>query len=317
MISSEVQRTLVKSPPELWAELSDPQALSRHLGELGEIRIICTEPESKVEWETEGASGTVLIKPSGWGTNVTLSVIRDIATPQQAAPQQAAPERAVEPQPSVEPQPPVAEEPAPQGEADPTFEADVSFVAAWDAEPDELPETEPESTPVREASATAQHGMTAQPEAHVEPRVGFFSRLFGRRRRPERAIQPGPPEEAPTAQPPLASLRESTAAEPSTEQPEKTAALEQSPEPTDAFATLKRALTPESVAAADPFAAHSPVRPAPEATEIERETQAERTDDISAELRAVEEVAAEEVAALLTAVLDSLGAAHHRPFSRS
>ena len=39
MISSEVQRTLVKSPPELWAEVSDPASLSRHLGELGEVRI--------------------------------------------------------------------------------------------------------------------------------------------------------------------------------------------------------------------------------------------------------------------------------------
>ncbi len=38
-VSSEVQRTLVKSPPELWAELSDAEALTRHLSELGEIRI--------------------------------------------------------------------------------------------------------------------------------------------------------------------------------------------------------------------------------------------------------------------------------------
>ena len=54
MISSEVQRTLVKSPPELWAELSDPDALARHLGELGEIRITRVEPEEKVEWEARG-----------------------------------------------------------------------------------------------------------------------------------------------------------------------------------------------------------------------------------------------------------------------
>ena len=51
MVSSEVQRTLVKSPPELWAELSDPDALARHLGELGEIRITRVEPEENVEWE--------------------------------------------------------------------------------------------------------------------------------------------------------------------------------------------------------------------------------------------------------------------------
>jgi hypothetical protein len=38
--------------------------------------------------------------------------------------------------------------------------------------------------------------------------------------------------------------------------------------------------------------------------------------DLSAELKAAEEVAAEQVTAVLTAVLDRLGSAHHRPFSR-
>ncbi len=57
MISSEVQRTLVKSPPELWAELSDPEALARHLGELGEIRIVKANPEQSVEWEAEDSEG--------------------------------------------------------------------------------------------------------------------------------------------------------------------------------------------------------------------------------------------------------------------
>jgi hypothetical protein len=78
MISTEVQRTLVKSPPELWAELSDPASLARHLGELGEIRITRTEPEKTVEWEAERTSGTVQIKPSGWGTRVTLTVTREV-----------------------------------------------------------------------------------------------------------------------------------------------------------------------------------------------------------------------------------------------
>ena len=61
MISSEVQRTLVKSPPELWTELSDPEALARHLGELGEIKITRIEPEALVEWEAEDTTGTVAI----------------------------------------------------------------------------------------------------------------------------------------------------------------------------------------------------------------------------------------------------------------
>ena len=95
MISSEVQRTLVKSPPELWAELSDPDALARHLGELGEIRITRVEAEKKVEWEADGTTGTVVIKPSGWGTRVTLSVTREVQAPEPPpATAVAAPEEA-------------------------------------------------------------------------------------------------------------------------------------------------------------------------------------------------------------------------------
>src|SRR5207245_355949 len=84
MTSAQVQRTLVKSPPELWAELSDPAALARHLGELGEIRITRIEPEHKVEWTAEGASGTVLINPSAWGTRVTLTARRTSHEPELA-----------------------------------------------------------------------------------------------------------------------------------------------------------------------------------------------------------------------------------------
>jgi hypothetical protein len=169
MISSEVQRTLVKSPPELWAELSDPDALARHLGELGEIRITRVEPEKTVEWEAADTTGKVLLKSSGWGTKVTLTADRELPTPE----------------PPAEPEPVIEVEPAP------------------------------------------------------EPRLGFFARLFRRR---------------------------------STEQPE---------------------LEPE---------------PLPEV---------EETMNIAAELKAAEEVATEEVTAVLTAALDRLGAAHHRPFSRA
>src|SRR3712207_8062279 len=70
------QRTLVKSPPELWAELSDPAALGRHLGEFGEIRITRLEPEDTVAWEGDRARGTVRLEPSGWGTRVTLTAER-------------------------------------------------------------------------------------------------------------------------------------------------------------------------------------------------------------------------------------------------
>jgi hypothetical protein len=81
MPSLEAKRTLVKSPPEIWAEVSDAGALARHLGEFGEIRITRTQPESLVEWEGEKASGCVRLEPSGWGTKVTLTA--EATTPLQ------------------------------------------------------------------------------------------------------------------------------------------------------------------------------------------------------------------------------------------
>ena len=52
-------------------------------------------------------------------------------------------------------------------------------------------------------------------------------------------------------------------------------------------------------------------------SEPEPEVQQEPQPDIAAELLALEESSAAETTAVLTAVLDRLGAAHHRPFSRS
>ncbi len=113
MSSLQASRTLVKSPPELWAELSDLGSLARHLGEFGEIRITKTDPESRVEWEADRASGTVRLEPSGWGTRVVLTV----DTPEPAADPEPEPEDApvaeAEPE-AVQPDPhpePLAEEP--------------------------------------------------------------------------------------------------------------------------------------------------------------------------------------------------------------
>ena len=99
----EAKRTLVKSPPELWAELSEISALARHLGEFGEIRITRTEPESVVEWEGDLASGSVRLEPSGWGTKVTLAALPVMLDPPEPEP---------EPDPEPEPEPPA---PAPRG----------------------------------------------------------------------------------------------------------------------------------------------------------------------------------------------------------
>src|ERR1700733_347626 len=81
MISSEVQRTLVKSPPELWSELSDPAALARHLAELGAIRLVRGGDEEAGAGPADHPAGAVSIQPSGWGTKVPLSVTRERVTP--------------------------------------------------------------------------------------------------------------------------------------------------------------------------------------------------------------------------------------------
>jgi methylmalonyl-CoA mutase N-terminal domain/subunit len=64
MSEPTAQRTLVKSPPELWAEVSDPESLARHLGGFGEeIKITRVEPETTVAWEGERARGTDNLLP--------------------------------------------------------------------------------------------------------------------------------------------------------------------------------------------------------------------------------------------------------------
>jgi hypothetical protein len=118
-------RTLVKSPPELWAECSDAASLGRHLDQFGDIRITRLEPETAVAWEGELASGTVRLEPSGWGTRVVLTarpaegppVAQTAAAPEQAeaATEQAEPapepeEAAPEPEISVQ-DPEVVESP--------------------------------------------------------------------------------------------------------------------------------------------------------------------------------------------------------------
>jgi hypothetical protein len=254
MISSEVERTLVKSPPELWTELSNPDALARHLGEFGDIRITRVEPEHAVEWEAQDTAGTVRIKPSGWGTKVTLTATRQFAAP---APAEA--------------------EHAPEAAPDPVADTTI--------------ELESEAPPEPAPSATAEVIVEPAPmpderQPRAEPPRGFFSRLFGGRRKRQVAEERAG-HETPAQQP-------------------------------DLFAGVRQALSPETITAADPFSMPSTVEArAPSKHEIQIETPLDPAADISADLKAAEEVAAEEVTAVLTSVLDRLGAAHHRPFSRA
>ena len=78
----EAKRTLVKSSPELWAELSDPAALARHLEAFGGVQLTGARDESLVEWEGERARGRITLEPSGFGTRVTLqAAVADPAPP--------------------------------------------------------------------------------------------------------------------------------------------------------------------------------------------------------------------------------------------
>ena len=65
----EVSRTLVKSPPELWAELG-PDCLEPALGT---VSVEETEPEREMTFTGQGVHGTAVLEPAGWGTKVTLT----------------------------------------------------------------------------------------------------------------------------------------------------------------------------------------------------------------------------------------------------
>ena len=69
MPSVEVSRTLVKSPPELWAELEG----DRLADAVGAVTVRPTEHERELAWEADGARGTARLEPSSWGTRVTLT----------------------------------------------------------------------------------------------------------------------------------------------------------------------------------------------------------------------------------------------------
>jgi hypothetical protein len=272
----EATRTLVKSPPELWAECSQASSLTRHLsGSFGEIRITRLEPETAVAWEGEQASGTVRIEPSGWGTRVTLTAttVAEEPDPEPPAPEPPEPD----PEPPM-PGPEVVDErlaEAPSAEADsPAADAELG------REEDELvsvqAEAEPEPTwPRRRGRLMARVRtffnppapelvVTAPDPAHDATTPDGEGASDSAAVAPAAEAEPPPPEARPAA--------EVKAPSPKAEAP----APEPEPEP--------EALALEPAAPEPPDEPHSP--------------------SLDAD-------------AILTAALDSLGQAHHRPFSRA
>jgi hypothetical protein len=279
MPEPRAHRTLVKSPPELWAEISDLKALTRHLGEFGEIRITRLEPETTVAWEGDRACGTVHLEPSGWGTKVTLTAELEEAVPEPVAVEPVGAEPvAAEPEPE-----PIAAEPEP-------IAAEPEPLAA-EREPERQPEPLPaEPEPLAaEPEPLAAEPEPAEPAPAEAPRAGFFARLFGLRRKPERSdvaevdVRAEPAAPAPEPEP--------LAAEPEPQLEPVAAEPEPEPEPV------------AEVAAPEPEP--QPVAEVPE-PEPEPEAVTAARDPLDGD----------RAQAILTGVLDDLGSAHHRPFSR-
>jgi hypothetical protein len=244
------KRTLVKSPPELWEELSEIERLAKHLDAFGEIRITKLEPEHTVAWEGEHASGTVSIEPSGWGTKVTLTAEIPEAEP-----------------PPVE-EPPVVEPPV----EDPPVEEPPVEEPPVEEPPVEVPRVE--HAPVQPT--------VVPPKPVAKRRRGFWAWLF--RERTESVV--AAPLVAPRSEP--------------------------EPEPEPVLISAPAAVEPAPVVAEPepPVAEPEPLPPPPELTEPEPTPEPEPAEAEDNGL------GPKDARAALDDMLDALGSAHHRPFSR-
>jgi hypothetical protein len=289
MAPLRAQRTLVKSAPELWAEISELECLARHLGEFGEIRITRVEPETAVAWEGENARGTVELEPSGFGTRVTLT-----AEVQEPAVKAQAP---IEAQPAVEahPQRQPASPPVPEAVAPPVPEAVSEPAPGAAIEPRPRPAPAPEPVPPPVAPSPVDAAPDESLHTPLPPRRGLWSRLFTPHQPAvETASAPTPtpsPVRAPLSRPfgPTSEVRpipDPPVPEPAAPDPEVPS--QRPPAPGDA---------PE--AEPTPLPQREPVEDEPDTAAMDRAGgEGDRTLEV------------------LTAVLDTLGAAHHRPFSR-
>jgi hypothetical protein len=294
----EASRTLLKSPPELWAECSDAASLNRHLDSFGEIRIIRLEPETAVAWEGDTASGTVRLEPSGWGTRVILTAEGTVAADEEAGPEQVKPGPValdpVVPEPDAVVPEPDAVVPGPDAVV-PDPDAVVPGPDTVVPDPDSVgPEP-----PVAVAVESAPEPVVAEPVGEA----GFM---------PGRAVEPEPEPAAPTVAQPAPRGGFLTRIKlwmrgpgPTAESPavERTGEVEAVPE-VEPVGSGPEAAEPEREDAVVAFALE---------TELESEAEAGAEPGLVTASGAVESTPVD----ALTQALDSLGKAHHRPFSRS
>jgi hypothetical protein len=311
MVIAEAQRTLVKSPPELWSELSDPAALARHLGELGEIRIVRTNPEQIVEWEARDTRGTVEIKPSGWGTRVRLSVTIDASGAQSPPQQMLTPDLHAEAyreraEPDTAP-PQLHEEQLHAPASTPQEQEPADGPAYGYEERAREPETAP---PVIEPAPPVipAHGLSEQP-------VGGLGRLMSRLRRMLRGRERGQNDRAAGA--PVGALDARSPVDNRDAGPEQDHEEPVTPQQVreEPVAPPSEPLAPAAAELYEQPTEHPDATKAPPhaAPDEHGSTPAVQGQDPGAS----SEQQAAQTTALLSAMLDSLGEAHHRPFSRS
>jgi hypothetical protein len=275
------KRTLVKSQPELWEELSEVERLAKHLGEFGEIKITRLEPEHTVAWEGKHASGTVSIEPSGWGTKVTLTA--------ELAENGDPPDRA----------------------------AEAAGEAIEPAEPPDEPETEVEEGPTAEVEA-AFAGPGPAPEPAYDPlaatitlpqprRRGFWSRLFAGWLVPEERLN--------RATFKLLDGQVSGQAAGAPEAPAKDGVEDEPPANVEAVAT---AAADDAAPTEDPPPTVNAAAavPAQETPSLAVATDGQKLADHTTDTDGLEGIGSERARSVLEETLDALGSAHHRPYSR-
>ena len=285
------KRTLVKSPPELWDEVSEVERLAKHLGAFGEIKITKLEPEHTVAWEGEHASGTVSIEPSGWGTKVILTAELP-AVDDQA---ELGADQADEPMQADEPPP----------DAPPAYEEPVEVEPASVVDPPVAP-MPPATAPAFDAAAAPAGGngsRTAEdlPTDRPRRRRGFLARLFAGwlvpEERPNRRTARSFDETLTPVSPHAPSgdvVGESTGDQPPAEYEAVAGVLALDPPREEAEPTAPDDAPPARRAAEEP-------QPPPEPRAAE----------------APSAIDPDGARAVLEATLDALGSAHHRPYSRS
>jgi hypothetical protein len=333
------KRTLVKSPPELWSELSEVERLARHLGAFGEIKITKLEPEHTVAWEGDGASGTVSIEPSGWGTKVTLT----------AQLEEAAVEEPVVAEPvAMDESPPLgtaageelkdeggaesAQVAAPEAEELP---ADEPVMAAAEEEPavDEAAAVEPPPVEPPAVEPPVVEPRVPEPSEPVEPVIagprrkrGFLAWLFRQRTSGQVTAPPVPAPSEPVAEAPAVEEPPVVVELPAVEEPlvaeepavaeeavtEEPPVAEESPSAEESPGAEEPPVAEEPVVQ-EPLVAEPPVVHEPVGIEAPVPLDGSSTEDAAAHQDRLDR---ERAQAVLDGALDALGSAHHRPFSR-